>query len=309
MWQTEWVSRLLEERHPNLRAEIVTIRTLGDRNRGEALSGLARQGVFTREIEEALLEGRADAAVHSLKDLPVRLPEGLRIGAVLERADPRDALLARSGETLSELPAKSVVGTSSLRRRSQILHLRPDLVVRDLRGNVPTRLGAVGIRAEEGAAAPVATCDAIVLARAGLVRLGFDRFKHEILAPEMFLPAPGQGAVAVEIRTDGKEIEEVLRAVHDPATAAVVAAEREFLDALGGWCHVPVGAYAEADASGLRLLGLVATPDGKRVLRGASAGRDPREVGLRLAAELSRQGAMEIIERVVSETTGEEEPS
>lgn len=308
MWQAEWVRALLAEERPDLVFEIVVVRTLGDRNRTDPLSGLARQGVFTKELEEALRDGRSDLAVHSMKDLPVRLPGGLRVGAVLKRGDPRDALVSRGGETLAGLRSGSVVGTSSLRRRSQILHLRPDLVVRDLRGNVPRRLRAVGIAAgEEEPERDAGRFDATVLAGAGLDRLGLDRFIHERFDPERFVPAPAQGAVAVEILAGAEEATSLLRPIHDPATASAVSAEREFLDALGGWCHVPVGAYAAATAGAIRLIGLVADPDGRRVLRGDASGSDPLEVGRRLADDLAWRGAREIIEKVVRETAGGEE--
>lgn len=306
LWQSEWVAGLLREAWPGLKVEVVPVRTLGDKDRTTALHGMARQGVFTKELEEALLDERCDIAVHSMKDVPVRFPDGLGLAAVLEREDPRDALVSFGGKTLAEIPEGGRLGTSSLRRRSQILHLRPDLSAADLRGNVPTRLRAVGVAAESGETAPEPKYDATVLAYAGLRRLGLDSLVSEVLPVEKVLPAPAQGAVAVEIRSDDEKAAEALRPLHHDDTDRRVTAEREFLEALGGWCHVPVGALATLREGAIDLEGFVGDPDGRRVLRERIEGEDPVETGRRLAEILVERGAKEILDEVLGDTLGPE---
>jgi hydroxymethylbilane synthase len=286
LWQSEWVAGLLRKAWAGLTVEVIPVRTLGDRDRTTALHGMARQGVFTKELEEALLDERCDLAVHSMKDVPVRFPEGLRLAAVLEREDPRDALVTTEGWTLEEIPRGGGLGTSSLRRRSQILHLRPDLRAGDLRGNVPTRLRAAGIAVEEGEEAPRPAFDATVLAYAALRRLGLER------------------VVSVEIRADDRSVADLLRPLHHEATERRVTAEREYLEALGGWCHVPVGALAILRDDGITLEGFVGEPDGGSVLRGKIEGREPVETGRRLAEILAERGAMKILRKVLDETVG-----
>ena len=303
IWQTEWVARLLRERNEELQVEVVPVRSFGDRDRTTALHGMARQGVFTKEIEEALLDGRCDLAVHSLKDLPVRTPDGLVVGAILEREDPRDAWIAGRGLTIDRLPEGATVGTSSLRRRSQVLHLRPDLEVLDLRGNVPTRLRAAGVSLDEGNE-PERSYDATILAYAGLKRLGLAEHVTEALPTDRFLPAPGQGAVAIELRSDDRKTLELVLPLDDGTARLAVEAEREFLEALGGWCHVPVGALATVTDGGIRLEGMVGDPDGRLLLRGETTGEDEVATGRRLAADLLDRGAGPILEKVIAETTG-----
>lgn len=302
MWQAEHVARLLRENHPDLGVEIVPIRTLGDKDRENPLPELGRIGVFTKEIEEALLDARCDLAVHSMKDLPTRLAPGLALGAVLEREDPRDALVARDGRKLDRIPRGSIVGTSSLRRRAQILALRPDLEVRDLRGNVPTRLRSVGVMMEEGPVPATGEMEAIFLAYAGLKRLGGGSYATEIFDTERFLPAPGQGAIAVEIRGEDARLAERLIPLDHGPTRLTTAAEMEFLESLGGWCHVPVGALAEENGSEVLLDGLVADPDGKEILRDSVSGEDPRRVGRELADLLRAKGADAILKEVIRKT-------
>lgn len=304
LWQSEWVAGLLREAWPGLKVDVIPIRTLGDKDRTTALHGMARQGVFTKELEEALLDGRCDIAVHSMKDVPVRFPDGLCLGAVLEREDPRDALVSHGGRTLGEIPDGGSLGTSSLRRRSQILHLRPDLTASDLRGNVPTRLRAVGIAAEKGETAPEPLFDATVLAYAGLRRLGMGHLVSEVLPVEKVLPAPAQGAVAIEIRSEDGGVADRLRPLHHADTDRRVTAEREFLEALGGWCHVPVGALATLRDGAIDLEGFVGDPDGLTVLREKIEGEDPVETGGRLAEILARRGAKEILEEVLGDEAG-----
>ena len=304
-WQAEWVAAKLRHAHPGLEVQIVTVRTLGDRDRRTALHGMARQGVFTKEIEEALFDGRCDVAVHSMKDLPVRFPEGLRLGAVLEREDPRDALVARGGLTLNELPPGARLGTSSLRRRSQLLRARPDIVVGDLRGNVPGRIRSAGVPVEPGEDAPAdSPYDATILAVAGLGRLGWARVVSEILPTDVMLPAPAQGAIAIELRAGDEELLDLLGPLNHAPTARAVTAEREFLEALGGWCHVPVGALAEiVDARGnIHLKGFVGDPDGGEVVEDQIRAADPGEAGRALAARLEERGAREILTRVLADS-------
>jgi hydroxymethylbilane synthase len=309
MWQAEHVAGLLKESHPDLEVVIVPMKTLGDKDRRTPLPGMGQIGVFTKEIEEALLDDRCDAAVHSMKDLPTRLAPGLSLGAVLKRADPRDALVGRDGKRLDQIPEGSAVGTSSLRRRAQVLHMRPDLEVRDLRGNVPTRLRAVGIvmeeespaSAEERPAPPAGGLQAVFLAYAGLERLGAASHVTEVFDADRMLPAPGQGAIAVEIRGDDAWLAECLIPLDDGPTRFTTAAETEFLEALGGWCHIPVGALGRLDGSEVILDGLVGDPDGKRIIRDSISGSDPRRVGRRLADLLRERGAGEILEEVLKD--------
>jgi hydroxymethylbilane synthase len=262
-------------------AELVPIQTTGDREIDRPLADVGGKGAFLKEIEEALLAGQVDLAVHSLKDVPAMLPRGLALCAYLERVDPRDALVSASKATLSELAAGARVGTSSIRRRAQLLALRPDLVVVDLRGNVDTRLRKL----REG------QCDAIVLAMAGLLRLGRQDEVAQPLEPTAMLPAPGQGVIALECRADDADAWAIVAPLHDAAAARVARAERAFLIALGGDCNVPLAALAEPQYDGLWLRGLVASADGTRILRTEGAGGDPEALGRRVAEDLLSRGA------------------
>lgn len=301
MWQAEWVAAELQRIHPALEVEIVPIQTLGDRDKATSLAGLGQVGVFTKEIEEALLDRRCDLAVHSYKDLATRLPDGLSLGAVPKRADPRDALVSRSGRSLGELEPGSVVGTSSLRRRALVLLRRPDLSIAGLRGNVPTRLRAIGVEIGEGREPTGDPIDATVMALSGLARLGLDRHASEILPLEEFPPAPAQGALAIEIRSDDGRAASVLAPLdHDP-TRRATAAERTFLATMEGGCHVPLGAFARAEGDRLRLRGMVVDLDGTRAVRGELAGSDPVELGRALADELKGRGGDDILARVAAE--------
>ena len=289
-WQSEHTAALLRERHPGLAVDTIIIVTTGDRILDAPLSRIGGKGLFTKEIEEALLDGRVDLAVHSLKDLPTTLPAGLALGAVLSRHEPSDALISARGETFADLPRGARIGTSSLRRRAQVLHARPDLVVETIRGNVPTRLK----RAAAG------DMDAVILARAGVERLGLGAHITEILSTDLLLPAPGQGAIGIEIRRGDARVQALLAGLQDPATRCAIDAERAFLHALGGGCQVPVGALARVDGSDIRLDGMVADPDGVRLLRGTRVGRanDAEAVGVYLAQELIGLGADGILAEV-----------
>jgi hydroxymethylbilane synthase len=265
------------------------IETSGDRNPMASLRRFGGKGIFTKEIEEALLMGRVDLAVHSLKDLPTEMTAGLTIGALLPREDPRDAVIARGGVPLEKLPRGAKVGTSSLRRRAQLLARRPDLEVVDLRGNVPTRIA----RLEEG------RFDAIVIAAAGLRRLGLIDRATELLDDSFMLPAPGQGVVAIQIRDGDAKTSAAVSALHDPGAAAEAAAERSLLAALGGGCLVPIGARARVADGSLTLAGFVGDPSGRPALRRTARGpaSDPEAVGRELAGMFLHEGARSILDK------------
>jgi hydroxymethylbilane synthase len=284
LWQSEHVKARLEGLgHP---VEVRVITTTGDRTLDGPLESVGGKGAFLKEIEEAMLRREVDLAVHSLKDVPTALPAGLELCAVLERADPRDALLSAAGLRLAELPSGARVGTTSLRRRAQLHALRPDLSITDLRGNVDTRLR----RLREG------QFDAILLAMAGLTRLGRSAEVTEPLDPGLLIPAPGQGAIALECRTADDGVAAAVVALNHEPTACAVAAERAFLAALGGGCNVPLGAFAEPDpASGLRLRALVARADGSVVVRGELRGGNPERLGRALADDLLARGAGDLL--------------
>lgn len=288
LWQARHVQTLLAARGAT--AELVTFKTVGDRRLAEPLSAIGGKGLFTAELERALAAGKVDCAVHSLKDLPTEQPRGLMLGAVLEREDPRDVLVVYDGvdaSTLDALPRGSRVGTSSLRRRAQLLASRPDVEVAELRGNVPTRVRKV----DEG------HVHAAILAAAGLLRLGVRQRIDQFLDAPAWLPAPGQGAIAVQIRDDDDRMRDLLAAIHHPATAAAVTAERAFLGTLEGGCQVPIGALATQEGDALVLHGLVADPRGTRVIRGERRGRaaEPEALGRELAGELLERGASDIL--------------
>lgn len=286
-------ARMVEDalREKGFECELVTFKTKGDKKLDEPLSEIGAKGLFTHELETALKKKKVDCCVHSLKDLPTELPDGLVIGAILEREDPRDVIVINSitqADGLSELPAGSRVGTSSLRRRAQLLALRPDLEVVELRGNVPTRLRKVD----------TAQVHAAILAAAGLIRLNaIQRIKQYLDAPQ-WLPAAGQGAIAIEIREDDIEMGEIVSHLDHQQTRIAVTAERSFLSALEGGCQVPIGALASRNASGeLELHGFVSDVRGHDTVRGSLVvdESDPVESGRRLAADLRTRGASSLL--------------
>jgi hydroxymethylbilane synthase len=283
LWQARWVAGQLSAAGQECRIEI--IKTTGDKITDVPLAKVGTKGLFTKEIEEALIDGRAHLAVHSLKDLPTELPEGLVLAAIPEREDPRDAMV---GRTLANLPQGAKVGTSSLRRAAQLRQLRPDLQVESIRGNLDTRLRKL----DEG------QYDAILLAAAGLKRLGWGDRIAEILSPEQMCPAVGQGALAIEARAgfDGAKM------LDHADTRTAVLAERGVLGALGGGCQVPIGAYATVSEGRVHLLAIVAAPDGTQVIRAESEGPSAEAslIGASLAAELLTRGARQILESVYS---------
>jgi hydroxymethylbilane synthase len=290
LWQTEHVRARLHA--AGIETERIEIKTTGDLVQHVPLANIGSRALFTRQIDEAMLEGRIDLAVHSLKDLPTALPEGIALVAVSEREDPRDALVGRGPIRWDELPHGAVVATSSLRRRAQLLHLRPDLEVQDIRGNVDTRLAKLEANRQ---------WSAILLAAAGLVRLGLGARIGERLPPAVMLPAPGQGALAVTARAGHHAAAgAAARAVHHPATARAVAAERAFLRTLEGGCQVPVAAHAALRGDELRLHGRVVSLRGERAVEGegvsaAGHAQEADELGVRLAERLLEEGAASIL--------------
>lgn len=289
LWQTNHVASILKERF-GYEAEIVKIKTTGDKILDSPLAKIGSKGLFVKEIEVALLEGRVDIAVHSAKDVPTEQPKGLVIAAFLKREDPRDALISRSGQKLLELPEGSVVGTSSLRRRAQLLHLRPDLKLVDVRGNVDTRLRKMS----EG------QFDAIILAKAGLKRMGHESDITEVIDTDLMLPAVGQGSIAVECRQDDEEMLAVLKEVSDFETEVAVRAERALLRYLEGGCQVPIGAYGRVVDGELVLDGMISSLDGKKLFRSQRKGRpeDAERIGTELAEHLYRSGGAQILEEI-----------
>jgi len=271
-------------------AELVTFKTTGDKKLDEPLSAIGGKGLFTAEIEAALAKGKIDCAVHSLKDLPTELPDELEIVALLEREDPRDVLVVNrqtGAEGLDDLPPGSRVGTSSLRRRAQLLNRRPDLEVVDLRGNVPTRLAKV----EKG------SVHAAILAAAGLIRLQVQQQITMFLDAPEWLPAPGQGAIAIEVRKDDTPMQELLRPLDDARTSLATRAERAFLAALEGGCQVPIGALVSAIGGTPTLYGMVGDPAGRQIVRGSRAfdANAPEATGEALAAEIRSRGASSLL--------------
>ena len=292
LWQTNWVKAELEKHHPGIEVEILIISTKGDRVLDVSLPKLGEQGkgLFTKELEDAIFDRRVDIAVHSLKDLPTDLPAGLHIGAICEREDVRDALVVRGDvQSFASLPQGATLGTSSLRRQAQILAARRDLVIRPVRGNVDTRLRKL----DSG------EYDAIVLASAGLHRLGYDNRITEHLSEELVLPAVGQGALAIETRSDDESVNRIMQALEHKPTRAACQAERAFLRGLGGGCLVPIAAHARLQGESLSLSGLVASPDGSELIRSQQSGSadDAESIGNRLAGELKGMGAGRILAR------------
>ena len=289
LWQANHISALLRERGHQVAIEI--IKTTGDKITDVALAKVGTKGMFTKEIEEALAEGRVDLAVHSLKDLPTELTPGFEIAAITKRENPRDAFLSLKYSGIDALPQGARVGTSSLRRQAQLKKIRPDLNIFPLRGNVDTRVRKL----EEG------EYDAIILASAGLNRLGKTELVREVLGPEKMCPAAGQGALAIEIRAGDSVMREHLRFLDDHAARATTTAERALLNQLGGGCQVPIGAYAEMQDGKLRLTGVVARPDGTLVLRESASGNDPQQLGQQLGESLLRKGGSQILREVYGE--------
>lgn len=290
LWQAEFVKAQLEHFHPGLQVELVPMSTQGDKILDTPLAKIGGKGLFVKELEAAMLEGRADIAVHSMKDVPVEFPEGLQLQTICEREDPRDAFVSNNFLNLDDLPTGAVVGTSSLRRQCQLKAKRPDLVIRDLRGNVNTRLAKLD----------AGEFDAIILAAAGLIRLGFEERIRTHLPVEQSLPANGQGAVGIECRSDDTNIQALLAPLEHLPTRQAVLAERAMNRRLQGGCQVPIGAFAVHQGDELWLRGLVGALDGQQILQAQVRGSavDAEALGLQLAEQLLQMGAGAILKAV-----------
>ena len=287
MWQAEHVADALRRAHPGLLVEILGMSTQGDKILDTPLAKIGGKGLFVKELEERMLSGDADIAVHSMKDVPVELPAGLHLSVILEREDPRDAFVSNHHDSLADLPEGARVGTSSLRRQCQLADRRPDLEIIPLRGNVNTRLRKL----DEG------DYDAIILASAGLLRLGFAERIRGYIPTEDSLPAIGQGAIGIECRSDDARVNDLLQPLHHAATAARVSAERAMNQRLEGGCQVPIGGHATLDDGEVFLRGLVGTVDGSEIVRAEIRGpeADAKKLGTALAEELLEHGAGEIL--------------
>ena len=290
MWQAEHVQAALVAAHPGLQVELLGMTTRGDKILDTPLAKIGGKGLFVKELEVGMLEGTADIAVHSMKDVPVEFPEGLHLAVILEREDPRDAFVCNDYDSIEELPQGARLGTASLRRQCQISTYRPDLEILPLRGNVNTRLAKL----DSG------EYDAIILAAAGLKRLGFDQRIRVALTPQQSLPAIGQGAIGIECRSDDERVHALLEPLHHEQTAICVAAERAMNERLNGGCQVPIAGYATLDGDKLSMSGLVGEPDGSRIIHEQLIGgvEDAAAIGARIAESLLDQGANEILQRL-----------
>jgi hydroxymethylbilane synthase len=290
LYQANWVKERLREVHPNLKVNLVKIKTTGDKIQDAPLARIGGKGLFVKEIEEALMQKRIDLAVHSIKDVPTEFPKGLHLSVITKREDPRDILISKDGRTLKELPQRAKIGTSSLRRQAQLLHFRTDFELIPLRGNLDTRLKKL----------KTMKLDGIVLALAGIKRLGLEEKISQIIPLEISLPAIGQGALGIETRMNDQEVEDLIRFINDQDSSIAVSAERAFLKKLGGGCQVPIAAYARIIGVTLRIDGLVGTIDGKRLIREYLEGtiEEAGSLGMKLAEILLDQGAKEVLEEV-----------
>ena len=290
LWQANWVKDALIRNHPGMAVDLVIIKTKGDKILDVPLAKVGGKGLFVKEIEEAMLDGRIDLAVHSMKDMPAEIPSGLCIGAIPQREEPRDVLVSREDLPLDRLKKGARIGTSSLRRAAQLLHLRPDLAIVPLRGNLDTRLKKLETE----------SLDAIVLAAAGIRRMGLADRVTQVLNEAVMLPAVGQGALCIETRQRDPRIADVVGALDDPDTRQVVLGERAFLNRLEGGCQVPIAGHGSIGSQGYTLTGLVCDVDGshqiKRTLTGPAARSE--QIGLELADALLAEGAGEILERL-----------
>ncbi len=293
LWQAEYVKARLEASHPGLKVSLVPMVSRGDKLLGAPLAKIGGKGLFVKELETALLENEADIAVHSMKDVPMEFPEGLGLYCICEREDPRDAFVSNRFDSLDALPPGSVVGTSSLRRQAQLLARRPDLKIQFLRGNVNTRLAKLD----------AGEYDAIILAAAGLIRLGFGERIRSSIGVDESLPAGGQGAVGIECRTGDSEVHALLACLNHAPTATRVVAERALNKRLNGGCQVPIACYAVLEGEQLWLRGLVGQPDGTLLLRaeGRAPAAEAEALGVQVAEELLEQGAEQILKAVYGE--------
>jgi hydroxymethylbilane synthase len=293
LWQTNHVRSLLGTRFPDLTVDVQVIKTTGDKILDSPLAKIGDKGLFTKELEIALLEGKIDLAVHSCKDIPTEIPDGLIISAILEREDVRDVFIANSKNrniAFKNIPKNSAVATGSLRRKCQLLNNRPDLQIVDIRGNLNTRMKKLDESDWAG----------MILAKAGVTRLGWSERISDVLPFEIMLPAVGQGALAIEIRKSDKRTEEILRTIHHAPTASAVIAERALLRHLEGGCQIPIGAYGLIQGNKIRLEAVIGSLDGKQIIRGARTGSilSAEQIGIELAEELLSQGGKEILDKI-----------
>ncbi len=294
LWQANYVADLLRQNHPGLEIELIEMTTQGDKILDTPLAKVGGKGLFVKELELGMLEGQADIAVHSMKDVPVDLPTGLHLPVICPREDPRDAFVSNEHETFYSLPQGARVGTSSLRRQCQLKAERPDLEILDLRGNVNTRLAKLD----------AGDYDAIILAAAGLIRLGMEDRISERLSPELSLPAIGQGAVGLECRNDDARVNNLIQPLHHRETAFRVTAERAMNAGLNGGCQVPIAGFAELSHDALLLRGLVGAVDGSEIIRAEIAGPidNAHEMGEVLAEDLLARGAGKILESLYGQS-------
>jgi len=293
LWQTDHVKTLLEKYFPNIVIDVQTIKTTGDKILDTSLAMIGDKGLFTKELEAALLDERIDIAVHSYKDVPTAIPEGLAIGAVLEREDVRDVFICHqksSNKLFMTLPHHAAIATGSLRRKCQVLKARQDIQIIDIRGNLNTRIKKLDESQWNG----------MILAKAGVTRLGWSQRITEILPFEIMLPAVGQGALAIEVRNGDKHIEELLRPLHHSPTAHTVTAERSLLRHLEGGCQIPIGAFGQIQGNELRLDAMIGSLDGKRMVKGSRSGNqaDAERIGIELAEDLLKRGGKEILSEI-----------
>ena len=292
LWQSEWVKAAIGQKHPSLSVELVVIKTKGDKILDVPLADIGGKGLFVKEIEEALLNGSVDLAVHSMKDMPSELPDGLGIGPIPLRENPLDVLISRDGRRFDDLPAGARIGTGSLRRTAQLLHARSDLNMVPLRGNLDTRLNKLETGAEG--------LDAVVLAAAGVHRLGLESRITEYFDPSVMLPAVGQGVLCIEIRNQDSQIAELLQPLDNPTTRCAALAERAFLKRLEGGCQVPIAGHGRIEGEHVILEGLVADIEGRQVIRSSRSGPvdTSEQLGIDLADDLLSRGADRILEQL-----------
>ena len=290
LWQANFIKNEIEKKHKTVRVDLKIIKTKGDKILDVPLAKVGGKGLFVKEIEEALLREEVDLAVHSMKDVPTFFPDGLYLPVITKREDYRDAFISRNGLKLKEMPENSIIGTSSLRRKSQIMNIRKDFHIKDLRGNVDTRIRKL----DEG------QFDAIILAVAGLKRMGFSEKITEYLDEKVMIPAIGQGALGIEIRENDDRILEIISFLKDDKTFIEVNAERAFLKKLEGGCQVPIGCYAKINGAELKILGFVADIEGKNFIKDSITGKidDYKRLGIKLAEKILIKGGKEILEEV-----------
>ncbi len=295
LWQAEWVKSELEKKYPGMTVTLTKIKTTGDKILDVPLAKVGGKGLFVKEIEEAMLEGEIDIAVHSMKDVPTFFPDGLHLGAITKREDARDALLTRNNLKFRDLPKGANVGTSSLRRQAQLMSIRPDFVIHQLRGNVDTRIRKL----KEG------QYDAIILAAAGVKRLGLAENVSEYIDAEISLPAIGQGALGIECRVDDRELNDLIAFFNHADSRTCVTGERALLRRLEGGCQVPIACYGEMKGGKLKLTGLVGSVDGKRIIKDSIEGEPEKadKLGVTLAEKLLKQGADVILREVYGNNT------